>query len=141
MPRLPSGFVLESKKPPTPHALNRLLAYCKEAKHSPKKLHLALERSLCHLSIFDEANGNLVGFVRATTDYGLNVNLWNLLAIPGQNQQQFLAVLVHTALAILRRDVPGCSISVSAPVDTIKALQEQGFLLDPGGIRAMGFRL
>ena len=50
-------------------------------------------------------------------------------------------MLVHRALHILRRDLPGCSLSVSAPEMAIKSLKEQGFVIDPSGIRAMGLRL
>ena len=83
----------------------------------------------------------LSGFVRATTDKGLNANLWNLAVEPVDQQEQLFSFLVHRVLVILRREAPGCSISVSAPVMSIKALQQNGFLLDPGGIRSMGFRL
>ncbi len=100
-----------------------------------------MERSICNLSIIEESTGSLVGFVRATTDYGLNANLWNLVARPGDQQGSLLAVLVHRTLRILRRDVPGCSISIAASEVTIKALNDNGFLIDPGGIRAMGLRL
>ena len=82
-----------------------------------------------------------MGFVRATSDNGLNANLWNLVAEPGNYQSIFLAVLVNRVMAILRRDLPGCSISVSSPRIAIDALKANGFLLDPNGIRAMGIRL
>ena len=82
-----------------------------------------------------------MGFVRATSDKGLNANLWNLVATPGEYQDLLLLFLVHHSLRILRREMPGCSISVSAPSVAITALLNQGFLLDPNGIRAMGLRL
>ena len=138
---LPDGYILERDKPPTPIALNRLLARSQQLTYSQKKLALALERSVLLLSIFEKEKGNLAGFVRATTDNGLNVNLWNLSAKPGENQGDLLKVLVNRSLFILRREFPGCSISVSAPLITLKALEDQGFLIDPGGIRAMGLRL
>ena len=93
------------------------------------------------MSILKVKDGNLVGFVRATSDRGLNANLWNLVAEPGDNQQDLLGVLVYNALKVLRRDIPGCSISVAATPYAIQSLKRQGFLLDPGGIRAMGFKL
>ena len=40
----------------------------------------------------------------------------------------------------LRRDLPGCSLSVSAPASAIEALRTNGFVIDPNGIRAMGLR-
>jgi len=140
-PSLPSGFVLDLQHLPSPDALNRLLARCNEETHPSKRLALALEKSDFHLSILEESSGKLSGFVRATSDKGLNANLWNLVAEPSLEQGQLLAVLVHRALRILRREMPGCSVSVSAPLMAIDALKEHGFLIDPGGIRAMGFRL
>jgi hypothetical protein len=83
-----------------------------------------------------------VGFVRATSDLALNANLWDLAADPADpSQPQLLLVLVHTALARLRRDLPGCSISVAALPAALQPLRHQGFVVDPGGIRAMGLRL
>ena len=140
-PRLPDGFVFESQEAPTPDALNRLLSRCNEEVYPRRRLALALQQSVCNLSILDQSTGKLFGFVRATCDHGLNANLWNLIAEPGETQGDLLAVLVHRALGILRRDMPGCSVSVLAPSVAIKALKGQGFLLDPGGIRAMTFRL
>ena len=138
---MPSGFVLEREKIPSARELNRLLSQCDEKTHSPKSLTIAMEKSICCLSIFEVNSGKLVGFVRATSDHGLNANLWNLVAHPGEIQAQLIAVLVHNVLLILRREMPGCSISVAAPTFAFKSLEENGFLLDPNGIRAMGIRL
>jgi hypothetical protein len=83
-----------------------------------------------------------VGFVRATSDLALNANLWDLAADPGEpDRGQLLLVLVHTALNRLRRDLPGCSISVAALPEAVEPLRQQGFVVDPGGIRAMGLQL
>ena len=43
--------------------------------------------------------------------------------------------------ARLRRELPGCSISVAALPEAIEPLRRQGFVVDPGGIRAMGLQL
>ena len=137
-PKIPEGFILESKEVPTPQALNRLLSRCNLETHSPKRLLAALKNSDCHLSLFEKNTGKLFGFVRVTSDKGLNANLWDLCAEPGELQGLFIALLVHRILKIIRRDMPGCSISVAAPAMTIQALQENGFILDPGGIRTMG---
>ncbi len=102
---------------------------------------LAIDRSISTFSILEVSTGKLVGFVRVTSDKGLNANLWNLVAEPGPNQRIFFLVLVHRSLATIRRELPGCSISVAAPSIAIGALENQGFLMDPGGIRAMGLRL
>ena len=141
IPPLPEGTRLETTTPPTPRQLNHLLLSCGESAHPEDRWALALERSLWHISILDESNGELIGFVRATSDLALNANLWNLAAKPGPNQGALFAVLVHRALQILRRDLPGCSLSISAPADALEALKQQGFLIDPNGIRAMGLSL
>ena len=132
---------MDSDRPPTPEALNKLLAKCNQETHPSKKLALALQNSAFHLSIWEQSSGKLVGFVRATSDKGLNVNLWNFVAEPSPKQKQFLAVLAYRALEILKRTMPGCSISISAPAIAVEALKDNGFLIDPGGIRAMGFNL
>ncbi len=138
---LPSGFVWESDQIPSPVSLNRLLARCNEETHPSKRLALAMEKSSFCLSIIEEKSGCLAGFVRVTSDNGLNANLWNLVAEPGDFQDQLIEVLVNRAMGIIRRTMPGCSVSISAPLIAIQALQKQGFLVDPSGIRAMGLRL
>ena len=141
IPPLPEGTRLETSTPPTAQQLNTLLMSCGESTHPEERWELALQRSLWHISILEESTGELIGFVRATSDLALNANLWNLAAKPGPTQGVIFAVLVHRALQILRRDLPGCSLSISAPADALQALKEQGFLIDPNGIRAMGLSL
>jgi hypothetical protein len=140
-PRLPEGYTLSTDERPEPTELNDLLVACGEKWRSEQRLIQALEGSAWHLSVRDPA-GHLVGFVRATSDQALNANLWDLAASPADNDQQtLLFVLVHTALARLRKELSGCSISVAAPPEALHALQRHGFLVDPGGIRAMGLSL
>ena len=141
IPPLPEGTRLETSTRPTSQQLNTLLMSCGESTHPEERWELALQRSLWQISILEESTGELVGFVRATSDLALNANLWNLAAKPGPNQGALFAVLVHRALQILRRDLPGCSLSISAPADALEALKQQGFLIDPNGIRAMGLSL
>ena len=112
-PQLPTGYRLETVEPPSAAAINQLLASCQESTHAEALWPQALARSLWHLSILEESSGELVGFVRATSDLALNANLWNLSARPGPDQGALLTVLVHEP-CILRRDLPGCSLSVSA---------------------------
>ena len=140
-PQLPTGYRLETGEPPSAAAINKLLASCQESTHAETLWPQALARSLWHLSILEESSGELVGFVRATSDLALNANLWNLSARPGPDQGVLLTVLVHRALHILRRDLPGCSLSVSASAMAVESLQSCGFVIDPSGIRAMGLRL
>jgi len=140
-PALPEGYGLESGDPPATAELQGLLLACGDPPRQPERLVLALKRSIWHLSVRNPA-GELVGFVRATSDLALNANLWNLSGHPGDpHRDQVVLVLVHTALNRLRRELPGCSISLSAPPEAVKALTQQGFVVDPGGIRAMGLAL
>ncbi|MEB3266778.1 MAG: hypothetical protein VKN13_09230 [Cyanobacteriota bacterium] len=99
------------------------------------------ERSLWHLVVLNGAD-QPVGFLRVTSDLALNANLWDLLSDPADpGRSEVLAVLVQTALNRLRRELNGCSISLTAPPEAIQALVQAGFVLDPAGIRAMGLRL
>ena len=89
---------METVEPPSAAAINQLLASCQESTHAEALWPQALARSLWHLSILEESSGELVGFVRATSDLALNANLWNLSARPGPDQGALLTVLVHRAL-------------------------------------------
>ena len=139
--KLPLGFTLELLNAPSPRELNRLLSRCNAETYSPKKLGLALENSFCNLSIVDAHTQQLFAFVRITSDKGLNANLWDLVAAPGENQQLFLSLLIYHSLAIIKRNLPGCSISVAAPSVAINYLEDEGFIIDPGGIRTMAYRI
>ncbi|WP_320663713.1 N-acetyltransferase [Prochlorococcus sp. MIT 1223] len=140
-PKIPDRFILESKDPPAPQAINRLLSRCKLQTHPPQRLELAIKKSDYFLSLVEKSTGRLYGFVRVTSDRGLNANLWDLSAEPGKSQDLVMSILVHRILVMIRQKMPGCSISVAAPGIAVKALQDHGFLLDPGGIRTMGFRV
>ena len=140
-PTLPARYQLRNDFNPSAEAINRLLASCGEATPPLVRWNDALARSYGHLCILDNTDAELVGFVRITSDQALNANLWNLSAKPGPDQARLFAVLVHRALSSLRKGLPGCSISIAAPRLALDALTSQGFVLDPGGIRAMGLRL
>ena len=140
-PALPGGFELRNDYIPSAEAINKLLAACNEAIPPADRWAAALQNSYGQLCILDCESGELVGFVRITSDQALNANLWNLAARPGPHQAVLLAVLVHRSLSSLRKELPGCSISIAAPPAALEALKSQGFVLDPGGIRAMGLRL
>ena len=140
-PALPEGYSLESERPPLAEELNDLLVVCGDPSRPLARLEAALGRSTWHLSVRNPA-GQLVGFVRVTSDLALNANLWDLSAHPADPQQErLMIVLVHTALSRLRRELPGCSISVAAAPMAQEALKRHGFVVDPGGIRAMGLSL
>ena len=106
-----------------------------------KKYLLLLRNSNFFFTIQNESKKKLFGFVRVTSDRGLNANLWNLSAEKGSNQNLFYSILLQVTLEKINREMPGCSISVQAPVTSFKSLEESGFILDPNGIRVMGFKL
>lgn len=139
--RLPEGYALLSEGEPETAALDRLLFACGEGPRGEDRWRRVLERSAWHLMVVDAA-GQLVGFLRTTSDQALNANLWDLLSDPAdQARELVIGALVQTALARLRRELGGCSISLSAPPEALEALRQAGFLVDPGGIRAMGLQL
>ena len=140
-PRLPAHYRLQTAPDPSGESINALLISCGEPAHPVERWSLALTRSLWQLSIIDERDQALAGFIRATSDLALNANLWNLAARPGDDQSALLNVLLYHSLTRLKKELPGCSISISAPATALEGLKKQGFILDPGGIRAMGLRL
>ena len=88
-----------------------------------------------------EIKNKLYGFVRVTSDRGLNANLWNLSALPGKYQQLYYSILLQVTLEKINREMPGCSISVQAPISSLKSMEQSGFIIDPNGIRVMGYKL
>ena len=140
-PQIPEGFVLLRSEVVSVRKINRLLSRCNQDTHQPRKLELALEKSDFYLTLLQRSTNNLVGFVRVTSDKGLNANLWDLVAEPGDQQETFMSIVVFKAIEIIRRELPGCSISVAAPLISLNPLRANGFLLDPNGIKTMGFRL
>ena len=122
-------------------ALNQLLQSCGSEPRSAVVWHQVIGHSAWHLVVQDP-QGAWVGFIRATSDRALNANLWDLLSAPNDPaRDQVIQALVVAALDRLRRELSGCSISISAPAEAIAALTKVGFVIDPGGIRAMGLRL
>ncbi len=140
-PQIPEGFVLLRNALVSVRKINRLLSKCNQDTHQPRKLELALKNSDFYLTLLQKTSDNLVAFVRVTSDKGLNANLWDLVAEPGDQQEKYISIVVFKAIEIIRRELPGCSISVAAPSISLKALKANGFLLDPNGIKTMGLRL
>ena len=140
-PQIPEGFILLRSELISVRKINRLLLKCKQDTHQPRKLELALRNSDFYLTLLQKKSKNLVGFVRVTSDRGLNANLWDLVAEPGDKQEKYISIVVFKAIEIIRRELPGCSISVAAPLISINSLEANGFLLDPNGIKTMGYRL
>ncbi len=138
---LPKGYIVNSSQIPLAKEVNKLLANCGSETYQIKLLSEAIEKSNFFFTIQNELKNKLYGFVRVTSDRGLNANLWNLSAAAGNNQQLFYSVLLNVTLEKINREMPGCSISVQAPVSSFKSLEEIGFILDPNGIRVMGYKL
>jgi len=138
---LPEGFFVNLSRIPSAKEVNRLLSNCGSDTFPIKALSEAIQKSNFYLTIESESNNKLYGFVRVTSDRGLNANLWNLSAAPGDNQQLFYSILIQVTLEKINREMPGCSISVQAPISSFKSLEDSGFILDPNGIRVMGYKL
>ena len=138
---LPEGYFVNSSEIPLTKEVNKLLANCGCETFPVKSLSEAIKKSNFFFTIQKELKNNLFGFVRVTSDRGLNANLWNLSAVKGDNQQLFYSILIQVTLEKINREMPGCSISVQAPVSSFKSLEESGFILDPNGIRVMGYSL
>ena len=138
---LPEGYFVNSSKIPSAKDVNKLLANCGCETFPIKPLSEAIQKSNFFFTIQNELNNKLYGFVRVTSDRGLNANLWNLSAVKGNNQELFYSILLKVTLEKINREMPGCSISVQAPESSLKSLEESGFILDPNGIRVMGYKL
>ena len=61
--------------------------------------------------------------------------------MPGNNQQLYYSILLQVTLEKINREMPGCSISVQAPLSSLKSIEQSGFIIDPNGIRVMGYKL
>ena len=138
---LPEGFFVNSSQIPSAKEVNKLLANCCCDTFPIKLLSEAIQKSNFFFTIQSELKNKLYGFVRVTSDRGLNANLWNLSALADNNQQLYYSILLQVTLEKINREMPGCSISVQAPVSSFKSLEESGFILDPNGIRVMGYKL
>ena len=138
---LPKGLFLNSSELPPAKLVNKLLINCGSDSFPNQKLSIAIESSNFFFSISSQLKNKIYGFVRVTSDRGLNANLWNLCAQPGEHQTIYYSVLLQATLERINREMPGCSISVQAPPSSFQALEDNGFILDPNGIRVMGYKL
>ena len=138
---LPEGYFISSSQVPTAKDLKRLLINSGCESFPTQKISLAIENSNFFFTIQNESKNKLYGFVRVTSDRGLNANLWNLSAEKGKNQNLFYSILLQVTLEKINREMPVCSISVQAPVSSFESLEEGGFIIDPNGRRVMGFKL
>ena len=138
---LPGGYFVNSSQIPLAKEVNKLLANCGCETFPIKPLYEAIQKSNFFFTIQRELKNKLYGFVRVTSDRGLNANLWNLCATPDDNQQLYYSILLQMTLEKINREMPGCSISVQAPVSSFISLEENGFIIAPNGIRVMGYKL
>ena len=138
---LPQGYFVNSSQIPLAKEVNKLLANSGCETFPIKPLSEAIQKSNFFFTIQNELRNKLYGFVRVTSDRGLNANLWNLSAAKGSNQELFYSILLKVTLEKINIEMPGCSISVQAPESSLKSLEESGFILDPNGIRVMGYKL
>ena len=138
---IPEGYFVNSSQIPLAKEVNRLLANCGCETFPIIPLDESIHKSNFFFTIQSELKNKLYGFVRVTSDRGLNANLWNLSAASDNNQQLYYSILLQVTLEKINREMPGCSISVQAPVSSFKSLEESGFILDPNGIRVMGYKL
>ena len=138
---LPEGYFVNSSQIPLAKEVNKLLGSCGCEIFPIKPLFEAIKKSNFFFTIQNESNNKLYGFVRVTSDKGLNANLWNLSAAPGINQKLYYSILLQVTLEKINREMPGCSISVQAPLSSFESLEESGFIIDPNGIRVMGYKL
>lgn len=138
---LRDGYVLLVQPSLQVEALNQMLESCGGRARTAATWDEVIRRSSWHLAVQDP-QGGWVGFIRATSDRALNANLWDLISAPADPaREEVIRALVAAAVERLRRELSGCSISISAPAEAITALTQAGFAIDPGGIRAMGLRL
>ncbi len=138
---LPEGYFVDSEEMPSASSVNKLLASCSSDFFANDKLFIAIKQSNFFFTICSKQKNKIHGFVRVTSDKGLNANLWNLCAEPGQNQNLFYLVLLRLTLEKINREMPGCSVSVQAPPSSFESLEQSGFILDPNGIRVMGYKI
>ena len=138
---LPDGLFINSTEIPSARLINNLLISSGSDFFSNEKLYQAIKNSNFFFAVCNESKRQVFGFVRVTSDKGLNANLWNLCAQPGPNQKLFYSILLRLTLEKINREMPGCSISVQAPPSSFTSLEEIGFVLDPNDIRVMGLRL
>ena len=113
---LPEGYFLNSSKVPTAKELNRLLVNSGCDSFPSQKISLAIKNSDFFFTILNESRNKHYGFVRVTSDRGLNANLWNLSAEQGNNQNLFYSILLKVTLEKINSEMPGWSISVQTQV-------------------------
>jgi len=95
---LPEGYFVNSSQIPLAKEVNKLLANCGCETFPTKPLSEAIQKSNFFFTIQNELRNKLYGFVRVTSDRGLNANLWNLSAAKGSNQKLFYSILLQVTL-------------------------------------------
>ena len=104
---LPEGYFVNSSQIPLAKEVNKLLANCGCETFPIKHISEAIQKSNFCFTIQNELKNKLYGFVRVTSDKGLNANLWNLSAAPGDNQKLYYSIVLQVALEKINREMPG----------------------------------
>lgn len=120
--------------------LNQLLVLCNQPRRDLQKWAIALDHTFVCVTARLLSDRTLVGFVRATSDESLNATVWDLLVDPLLPEPESVRQrLLDILLRELKREIPGCSVSVFAPPLEQPALRSLNFVPDPGGIRGMTY--
>ena len=93
---LPEGYIINSSQIPSAKEVNKLLANCGCETFPITPLSEAIQKSNFFFTIQNELKNKLYGFVRVTSDRGLNANLWNLSALPGNNPVSYTHLTLPT---------------------------------------------
>jgi len=86
---LPEGYFINSSQIPLAKEVNKLLANCGCETFPSNSLSEAIKKSNFFFTIQNQLKNKLYAFVRVTSDKGMNANLWNLSAAPGNNQKLY----------------------------------------------------
>ena len=89
---------MNSSQIPLAKEVNKLLATCGCDTFPIKLLSEAIQKSNFFFTIQNKLKNKIYGFVRVTSDKGLNANLWNLSAAPGDSQHLYYSVLLQVTL-------------------------------------------
>ena len=140
-PQIPKGFVLLRSELISVRKINRLLSRCNQDTHQPRKLELALKNSDFYLTLLKKTSENLVGFVRVTSDKGLNASLRDLSIKKVDNEKLLIGHLINSAINIIRRELPGCNISIVCSSITLEVLKDFDFKINHDGRKFMKIKL
>jgi len=138
---LPEDFELLRDKMPSLKELNKLFSDSNIETHETKKLCLALKNSDFFLSIVHKSKKLLYGFIRVTSDKGLNASLRDLSIKKIDNEKLLIGHLINSAINIIRRELPGCNISIVCSSITLEVVKDFDFKINHDGRKFMKIKL